>query len=378
VAYKLAWRLATLACGGERVTPPLRELLLQLLALAAMGVVADVVPLVGENRVIARHGLARVKHSSIEGLRALVAASGLDGERIDAADVGFKLGPRLNACGRLGHARDAVELLTTATGDRAQTIARDLSRLNDQRRRTERAIFEQACELAHAAGMTAPDRRAIVLAHPDWHPGVVGIVCSRLVEKFHRPAILLRDHAGECHGSGRSVDGFNLHAAIGASAPLLSKFGGHEMAAGLTLPSQHLPAFADAFTRAANHAIPPDRLVGLAHFDCDAALAELSPRAVAQLASLGPFGRANPEVRLRVSRLRLLGRAETFGTNNAHLAMRVTADGARPCRLVAWNWGPHAASIPPQTALDALITPRLSTWTGEPRPEPEVVDIRLT
>ena len=160
VAFKLAWRLATMESGGARVSESTRELLLELLGLCSLGVIADVVPLNGENRVIASFGLKRIKHSRLEGLRALVEASGLAGENVEAEDVGFKLGPRLNACGRMGHAREAVELLTTATGPRAIEIATQLSRQNDERRSTEQRILEEAIELAQAAGMTGPDRRA--------------------------------------------------------------------------------------------------------------------------------------------------------------------------------------------------------------------------
>ena len=190
VAFKLAWRLLTLAHGGAKLPEAWRGLLLELLGLCALGVIADVVPLVDENRVIARFGLVKIKYTANPGLAALVEASGLGGENVQAEDVGFKLGPRLNACGRMGHAREAVELLTTATGERAAEIAAQLSRLNTQRQATERGIVEQACAMAVDAGMTTDDTRAIVLAHPEWHAGVVGIVCSRLVEKFARPVVM--------------------------------------------------------------------------------------------------------------------------------------------------------------------------------------------
>ena len=189
VAFKLAWRIATLHSGGERVHPNLRETLLDLLALASLGTIADIVPLVDENRVIARFGLSRLRAMNNEGMRALIDASGLASDKISAEDVGFRLGPRLNACGRLGHAREAAELLTTASGDRAVEIATQLTNLNKERQAAERRIFEQAHTLAEESGMCADERRAIVLAHDDWHPGVVGIVCSRLVERRRRPTI---------------------------------------------------------------------------------------------------------------------------------------------------------------------------------------------
>ncbi len=207
VAYKLAWRLATMSCGSQRVSENLRTLLVELLAFASLGVIADVGAAGGARTgVIARFGLGRIRTSPFLGLRALVEASGLTSETIDHSTWGFKLAPRLNAAGRMGHAREAVELFTTANQARAHEIAAQLSRQNDARRAVEREIFEQACELAVAAGMTSPACRAIVLADERWHPGVVGIVCSRLVERFCRPAILLQRDAGGGVPRLRAVD----------------------------------------------------------------------------------------------------------------------------------------------------------------------------
>ncbi len=374
VAYKLAWRLATMSCGGSRVSDELRALLLELLAPAALGVIADVVPLVGENRVIARFGLSKVKNSAIPGLRALVEASGLAGEKISAEDVGFKMAPRLNACGRMGHAREAVELLTTAEGARAAEIARELSRLNDRRKATERGIFDTACELAEAGGMTIPDRRAIVLSHPEWHAGVVGIVCSRLVERYHRPVILLCEKEGVCHGSGRSIETFNLHDGLAGCAGLLDSFGGHDMAAGMRLSAANLPAFTEAFTAVCNQRLSEHDLVGRVSYDAEAHPGELTVPAVTRLAQIGPFGRENPAVRLRLRGVRIAGRPTTFGSLNKHLAFFAADGDGRALRIVGWNWAYAAPRIAACGRADLLITPRLSTW-GAPRVECELCDI---
>ncbi len=374
VAFKLAWRMMTLAAGTNKLPDHLRETLLELLGLTSLGVIADVVPLVDENRVIARWGLSRIKHSKLEGLRALVEASDLAGENVKADDVGFKLGPRLNACGRMGHAREAVELLTTATGQRAIAIAEQLSRQNDQRRASERAIFQQAVELAEAAGMTGPDRRAIVLAHADWHPGVVGIVCSRLVEKFHRPTILLREHEGICHGSGRSIDGFSLHAGLHACSKHLTKYGGHDMAAGLTLSRDSLDAFTHAFTTHAYGAITPADLVAKHRYDTVASIDEISVASVAQLEKLAPFGRDNPFVRLRVEGARVSARPQLLGTTGKHLTFAVSTRGAA-MRCVAWNWADRIMQIPHGATIDLLATPKISSWNGRTSAELEVVDV---
>lgn len=380
VAFKLAWRLATLACGSQRVPDPIRDLLLDLLALASLGVIADVVPLIDENRVIARFGLSRLRATKNEGLAALIAASGLAGESVKEEDVGFKLAPRLNACGRMGHAREAVELLTTATGQRAIDIAEQLTRQNNERRRVELAIFEHAAELAVERGMTAPDRRAIVLAHKDWHQGVVGIVCSRLVERFHRPTLLLQDHGEECHGSGRSIEGFNLHAAIEACAPHLRSFGGHDMAAGLKLSSNNLDAFTQAFTALCNDRLTESDLIPTRHFDCEAALHELTMDSVRRMQLLAPFGRSNPRIALRVPALRLIGRPETFGSANKHLSLRVSdaraAANAPTMRLFGWNWAPRIKEIPIGATLDALVRPGISTWGGV-KVECEIEDLAV-
>lgn len=377
VAFKLAWRLATLACGGQRVSESLRGLLIELLGLTSLGVIADVVPLVDENRVIAKFGLSRIKDSSIEGLQALVRASGLAGEKVGAEDVGFKLGPRLNACGRMGHAREAVELLTVATGARANEIATMLSRMNDERRATERKIFDQALELAIAAGMTGPDARAIVLAHEGWHSGVVGIVCSRLVERFNRPTILMTRGEEGCHGSGRSIDGFSLHGALAECASLLQTFGGHDMAAGLRVAHDRLEAFAQAFTGIANREVSPDQLVGVAEYDCDARAGELDLATVTQLARLGPFGRENPGVRVRLGPVRVAARPETFGQMNKHLSLRVCGpESTRVLRIVGWNWAEQIERVPAGAKIEAIVTPQISTF-GTPAVEPVLVDLRL-
>lgn len=387
VAYKLAWRLATLSAGGDKAAPALRALLIDLLAFAALGTIADVVPLVDENRVLAHVGLGRIRHCRFEGLDALVNASRLDNDRVDTFDVGFKLAPRLNACGRLGHAREAVELFTVARGERARTIAEELSRLNDQRRKTEQAITVQAEKMAREGGMDSPDRRAIVLAHEDWHQGIVGIVCSRLVEKFCRPTILLARNGAEWHGSGRSIPGFALADALARCSEHLLSHGGHDMAAGLRVADDRLTAFTEAFTRAAGEAITPEQMLGSIAFDTDAALGELTEESLRELKRMEPFGQGgishgqgNPPVRLRLTDLTLASRPEPFGTYGKHLGLRVRAEGAPGLvRLVAWNWaerlrGEH--SLLPGQRLDALVTPKLSAWGGRTTVEPELLDLR--
>ncbi|MFO0832797.1 MAG: single-stranded-DNA-specific exonuclease RecJ [Phycisphaerales bacterium] len=381
VAFKLAWRLMTLAAGSARLDERMRGVLLELLGLCSLGVVADVVPLVDENRVIARFGLSRIKHSTIEGLHALVEASGLSGENIKAEDVGFKLGPRLNACGRMGHAREAVELLTTAQGARARAIAEDLTRKNDERRKTEKVIFEQACALAETAGMTGEASRAIVLSQPGWHAGVVGIVCSRLVEKYHRPAILLceKEEDGRVllHGSGRSVEGVNLHGAIQDASAHVESFGGHDMAAGLKLRAGALDSFRGAFAASVARVLRPEDMFGRAEFDTDAGLHEITAPAVRSLESLAPFGRGNPTIVIRLPGLQVAQRPVLMGADAHHLSLHLRSRDGHMVRAVAWRWAAHAGMLPQGTPVDVLATPRINAWNGASKVELEVVDIAI-
>jgi single-stranded-DNA-specific exonuclease len=380
VAWKLAWRIATIASGSERVRDDLRDCLINLLALAALGTIADVVPLVGENRILARFGLARIKTSPLIGLRALVRASNLDGEEIDSERAGFLLAPRLNACGRMSHAADAVELFTTADEGLAARIAADLNRLNTSRQATERKMVEQACEMAEAAGMTGADRRAIVLAHPDWAPGVVGIAASRLVDRYCRPVILMQAREDVCAGSGRSIDGFNLHQALadvasGADSPVLS-FGGHDMAAGLKIAPDRPGEFAERFIEVARSRLTPDDLVASCRIDTDATLAELTVNAARQLAAMAPFGRGNPAARIRLTGLTLAAPPERFGKTGDHLSLRIT-DGRRQMRCVGWKWADRAPRMSRGTRLEAVVAPKLSEWGGVSRVEPALVDLRV-
>lgn len=374
VAYKLAWRLATMAEGSERVGPEIRTLLLDLLALAALGTVADVVPLVDENRVITRFGLSRCRTTAITGLTALIEAAGLSGEKIDAEGVGFRLGPMLNASGRMGHAREAVELFITEDRARADEIARELCRLNDERRRTEREIFEQASAMAEAAGMTGEDRRAIVLAHDDWHPGVVGIVCSRLVERYSRPAILMQRQGDLCAGSGRSIDGFDLHGAVGSCADLLVGFGGHDMAIGLRVETARLEAFRERFITRANAGLGVEDLVRTAGYDCEAELAELSPATVKRLDRLAPFGRSNPAVRVVVPGLVVAERASVFGKTGDHLRVRLRDERGGSVRAIGWKWAGMLERFRAGLAVDVMVEPKVSSWSGEV--EAVLVDVR--
>jgi single-stranded-DNA-specific exonuclease len=380
VAYKLAWRLATLHCNSERVSTKLRTTLVDLLALASLGSIADVVPLIDENRVITKFGLSRLQSSPYVGLRALIEASDLGPGKVDTEAVGFRLAPRLNAIGRLGHAGEALELLTSARGQRARDLAQQLSSLNDQRRATEQRILRQAEQLAEEAGMTSDDTRAIVLAHEDWHPGVVGIVCSRLVDRYARPTILMQIKDGVCKGSARSIEGFSIHAALESCADHLTSFGGHDMAAGLACDQSKLATFIQALTDHTNSILNPEDLVQSIRVDAIASVNELDAAAISTLEQLAPFGAGNPRVRVLIRNARINGRPEPFGKTGTHLSLRIgDADNNQSIvRVVGWNWWKKARDISPGSMIDLVVEPKLSRWKDRISVEPILCDLRVS
>jgi len=378
VAFKLAWRLCTMWCGSERVAKSLQQTLLEMFALTALGTIADVVPLIGENRVITRHGLARLRATGIDGLGALIRASKLDSDEIDAEKVGFQLAPRLNACGRLGHAAEALELLTTAHGAEADRIARRLTALNIERKQAQELIIEQAIEMAVASGQTAPGHRAIVLADPRWHPGIVGIACSRLAETFGRPTVLLCEADGVCRGSARSVTGYSLIDGLQACAETLISSGGHEAAAGLALRAESLDAFRAAFVDHAGRSLTEEDLVPTLRVDCGAWLAELDPTMIGRIDQLSPFGRANPRPRLLLRHATIVDSPRVLKERHLKLRLAQNLDGERrEIEVLWWNAGSHAALLKAGRTIDAVIDPKINSFRGRSAVEAEVKDIAL-
>jgi single-stranded-DNA-specific exonuclease len=380
VAYKLAWRFATTWCGSRRVGKNVQKVLLDMLPMAALGTIADVVPLVDENRTIASFGLRWIKETPIVGLRALIEAADLTGEDIDSEKVGFVLAPRLNACGRMGHAAEAVRLLTDAPPDEAGDIARRLTRLNRQRQDLERRITDQAVRRAEDAGMTADDCRAIVLADESWHAGVVGIVCSRLVDRFGRPVVLLQQQGETCKGSARSINGYSIHEGLAAAAEHLTSFGGHEAAAGLSLRTADLEAFTARLVEHANARISVEGLTPTLSIDCDATISELEIGTVRRIRSLSPFGQSNPTPTIRISQVTVTGTPKQIGANGRHLTLSLQAEHGGRRRVLRTVWfgaGARAADLASGMKLDVVIEPKINAWNGRETVEGMIRDVRV-
>jgi single-stranded-DNA-specific exonuclease len=265
----------------------------QLLDLVALATVADVVPLVGANRIFVTHGLRELTAGRRPGVRALKEVADLSGEEVSAGQVGFRLGPRINAAGRLDDASLGLRLLLAKDLDEARPLAKALDAANAERQQIERSMIAEA--LARAGEAVERGARGLVLASDAWHPGVVGIVASRVVERFHRPALLIAIHEGVGRGSARSIEGFHLYDAIKACARHLVRFGGHKAAAGVTVEPARIAELAAAFEGIAHDRLSPEDLVGRCRVDAVVEAEELDEEAVVALGTLAPFGMGNPE-----------------------------------------------------------------------------------
>src|SRR5215217_1115783 len=268
VAFKLALSV-TRALGGNE------NFVFGMLDLVALATIADIAPLRGENRVFARYGLKMLAETKNLGLRALIRSAGLEGKPLTAGRVGYILAPRLNAVGRLGHALRGVDLLTAQSEHDANAIARELEELNARRQDIDRAVLERARKRVLALDLE--ETFGIVLAEEGWHPGVIGIVASRIVEEFGRPTILIGLDGEHGKGSGRSISRFDLHAGIGGCRHLLERFGGHRSAAGVTIARERVDEFTRCFNAAARAALSADDLVPELRIDMEVALADLTP-----------------------------------------------------------------------------------------------------
>jgi len=375
VAFKVAWAICQRLGDGKKASPRMRDFLQSAVGLAAVGTVADVVPLQAENRVIVRYGLQSLRGMGSPGLKALLQVAKLaDKEALRADDIAFGIGPRINAAGRLGQARLAVELLTTEDPERAGQLAAWLDQLNDNRKTVERRILRQAKDMVEE-NSAWQQHKTLVLAHHEWHPGVIGIVASRVAEEFDKPAILiaLKDD-GTGTGSGRSFAGFQLYDALDACRGHLLQFGGHKAAAGLKLQAGNVEAFRESLAAwAAEHFHPTAEDTQL-RIDAEVLLSEVNLRAVTELDRLGPFGAANPTPRFMASYVELAEPPKTMGEGARHLSVRIRQQGT-VLRGVAFGraeWAEEMAKV--GGPLHISFQPNINTFQGMNRVELQLID----
>jgi len=350
VAFKLVQALLqTLDWPAEKRNRMLRSFL----KLVAIATVADVVPLTGENRVIVKHGLAGLDRVNNPGLRALLDVAGLGpGKRPTAEEIAFRVAPRINAAGRMAHAANVIHMFLTDSLVEARSLAQELQDLNQERQQTEAEMVRTVLEICVTAPVT-PSDAALVFSGANWHRGVVGIVASRLVERFCRPVFVLGEEDGQAQGSGRSISAFHLLDALESMPELFTRFGGHRQAAGLSMSAERVPEFRQRFNAYAAARLTPDDFVPQIAIDAVLALQELDETGIAELLSLAPFGFGNPSPLLAATG------AESAGpptlVKERHLRVHLRQNG-RNLVAKAWNFAGRAAEVAAGNKIDVAFS----------------------
>ena len=366
VAFKLALAV-TRALGGNENN------VFGMLDLVALATIADIAPLKGENRVFARYGLRMLSETQNLGLRALIRSAGLDGKPLTAGRVGFILAPRLNAVGRLGKALRGVELLMATSEHEANTIARELEEMNARRQEIDRAVLEQARQRVLALDLD--ETYGIVLAADGWHPGVIGIVASRIVEEFGRPTILIGLDGDEGKGSGRSISRFDLHGGIGRCRHVLKRFGGHRSAAGVTIARDQVEAFARCFNEGARAVLTLDDLIPELRVDMEVALADITPEFEALLRHLEPCGMGNPSPMLVTRGVQLAAPPRRVGDGG--LKLLIESATREPIEAIGWSLGGRIGELAMTRPFDIAYRLERDEFRGKSRLQARLSDFRV-
>ncbi len=363
IAFKLALAL-TRTMGGQE------DDVYRMLDLVALATIADVAPLRGENRVLARAGLRVMKEAPNQGVRALIRSSGLEGKRLNAGRIGFILAPRLNAVGRMGHALRGVELLMCEKEHEANAIAREMEELNRRRQEVDRKTLARARELIDRLDLDAT--HGIVLAEEGWHPGVIGIVASRLIEEHGRPVLLIALDGEEGKGSGRSISAFDLHAALTECRDLLVRFGGHRAAAGVTVAREKIPELARRFNEIAIAQLTVDDLVAELRVDLELPISSATLGLEALLRHFEPFGPSNPTPVIVSRGVRLAAPPRVLG--DGHVKLRLQTDTGE-LEAIGWGMAFLASELDVSTPFDIAYRLERDDWNGAPRLQAKLASV---
>jgi single-stranded-DNA-specific exonuclease len=381
VALKVAWAICQRASEAKRVSEPLRNFLMSAVGLAAIGTVADIVPLLDENRILVRHGLNSLRAAPPLGLAVLMKVAGLSEKPcLSSEDIAFTIAPRLNAAGRFGQAQLAIELLTTDSRERAQQLAEYIHELNGSRESLERSIQIAAARQIKEQFDGEGDS-ALVLASCDWHVGVIGLVAGRLAEKYHRPvALIALDKLGikPGIGSARSPNGLHLHAALSACSEHLLGFGGHAAAAGLKIEESRIDAFRAAFCEYSGSESSGAVKLGEIRIDAEGPFCQLTLETVRHIQSLEPFGCGNPRPVLCATGVRLAEPPKRIGSGERHLSLKLLQQQTkmRCVAFVCGEWHDELAAI--TEPLDIAYKPVINDYRGRQSVEIQLVDWRAS
>jgi single-stranded-DNA-specific exonuclease len=368
MAFKLVQALLNANSRDERLT--------SYLDLVTLGTVADVGRITGENRILVKHGLELLSSDSgaqRPGIAALKQVSGLIGKKIGVGTVGFSLAPRINASGRLARADTAFRLMTTASQEEARELAATLDTVNRERQAMEEGIWEEARQQCRGTDTQAAG--ALVLSSEEWHPGVIGIVASRIVEEFYRPTALISLQNGVGKGSARSIPGFDLYQGLAACSDLLMGFGGHKYAAGFTITQDNIPRFREQLSSLVLERLGAQGFIRTLSVDSAVTLDELTIELMQELDKMAPFGQGNPEPRLGARGLEVVS-SRIVGNN--HLKLRLRQQSGVCLDAIAFNRGNLLGrQVRDGARMAAVFTPRLNAWNGKTTVEMEIRDIKI-
>jgi single-stranded-DNA-specific exonuclease len=348
-----------------RPEPDLREYL----DLVALGTIADRVPLLGQNRMLVAAGLRRMTASRWPGIRAMMAVAGVTRSAVSSDDLAFRLGPRLNAPGRMGDSAAGLAILTTAQDEQAETLARLLNIANSRRQDLEQGILDRIEEEIRYDDRIA-DRKILLLWGENWHQGVLGIVASRLVDRYHRPSLVVGTKDGVASGSGRSIDGFNLYHALNRLSPFFDKFGGHAHAAGFRLREENLADLRTALEAIAGAELSEQQLVPVIKADVCLSLKDVSRKVIDDISGLAPFGEQNPEPVFYARGLDVVG-SRVVGDRHLRLRLR---QGQVVHEAIGFGLGRHHPLE--KERVDVLFTPQLNRWQGAETIQLKLIDLR--
>lgn len=373
VAWKLAWSTACVLVGSERLPESLRDFLMESLALVAIGTVADCAPLDGENRILVHHGLKALSATKSPGLRALLDQARLQ-QQLKPDDIGWRIAPLLNASGRLGSAMRNVHLLTAETPEEADRWLTEIVRENDERRRLSQSLSEELIAEVEERTEYYSQRQSLVFAGEGWHAGVVGIVASRLTERFAKPSVVIAINDGEGKGSLRTIPSIHLGKALEDCSHTIRKGGGHAMAAGLTIGPEQVKAFSEAFDQAVRTMSPGGLQSPSIEYDGTVNIRDISANFYDELQRMGPFGQGNPEPLIRVTGARFVNAPKFFGKNFNHLRATLTDDQGGMQDFLAWRAKDDFEHLISAPRLDVLVRPQVEYFRGNAQHRLVLVD----
>lgn len=373
VAYQLAWAFARAWSGSQQVNEKLKRALLALLPLVAIGTIADMVPLVSGNRILARWGLQLLPTTTNPGLKAIMKELDTPVTKLNSSHISFGIAPLINAVGRLVHAATAVDLLTHLDGELASSAAGELADHNRNRQKIQRAIVADALEQIEVKQLT--EHPIIILKHDDWKRGVVGVAAGKCVETHYRPTILLSGEGDELVGSARSISGFSIFDALSACNEHIVQFGGHDMAAGLTLKRESFDPFVEAMTTYTREKVSPELLIPTIKPDVLADLQEITHTAAVEIEKLGPFGVGNKTPLVQIMGVRI-DEVQQMGRGGNHLNMRV-GNASRRVRCVWWGQGNVLPKLARGMVIDLVGKLKVNEFRGYKNAELDLLDISL-